>query len=70
MPPGTEAVAVWVVDDVPAPAMIEPLIVKVTAPPTGISTDSLIAPAPLAAQVAPPEATQVQETPVNSAGGV
>ena len=47
-----------------------PVAVKVAVAPTGRFTDTLIAPLPLAGQVAPPEATHVHVTLVSAAGKV
>ena len=51
-----------------ADALIVPVTVNVTEPPTGRLTVALMLPLPLAGQVAPPVAVQVQVTPVRAAG--
>ena len=68
-PPG--AVMVAVLDSVPvAEALSVPVMVKVTAAPTGRFTSSLRLPLPEAVQVPPAEPTQVQVTPLREAGSV
>ena len=66
-PPGAAIAAVLTRFPV-AEALIVPVTVNVAVPPTGRSTEALMLPLPLAGQVAPPLAEQVQVTPESAAG--
>jgi hypothetical protein len=69
VPPGAVTVAVLLRVPV-APEAIVALTVKVAVPPTSSVTLLLMLPLPLAGQLDPAEALQVQATPVRLAGKV
>src|ERR1700722_20040789 len=68
--PPTAALRVWITDPLPLPDTMEAEMTYVAVAPTGRETvASLMLPVPDAAQVPPPLAEHVHETPV-SCGGI
>src|SRR5712691_7337049 len=66
VPAGAVTDAVFVI--VPEPAVTVPVAVNVAVPPLSRSTEAARLPAPLAGQLEPAEAAQVQVTPASCAG--
>ena len=66
VPTGAVTVAVLLI--VPEPAVTVAVAVKVAVPPTSRLTGALMFPEPLAGQLDPAEAAQVQVTPESCAG--